>query len=602
MANPTTAKPTTRFAELLGTAATVGELMRCFDPMLASGNPRDVVGNVAGEPFCGNGGMGTGHPPALVPGAFTFNGLSDPVYRFTAGSTSIRYPSRGWAALALNRTFFLVFRPLATAGPTSRQIPIWGTGADNGFSGIGVSVSTAGVITLGRYASQAVTSSTVTLTSGKTYLVSMTRVTTTTALFNVYCYDDQAYLTPAGTGTTVAVTNEAAGSAPDAVLNPGVQSNGYDLSAFIGDVYTCGLSDATFDPATNGYFAALVADPCAAARGSYTSTGALAAGGVTMWDETTGAVTVHSNRPTLGAAGDQDRYQYRLHRGALSGFTPDATTRIGALQNSPVLTDATAAAGTSYWYKAEQTDGTTTVYSTTATTNHTQTSGRLSKGDFFFGVIADSRWTTPGANNPLVLAACLRAWGYRSGFWNMGLTGTSVYNSGTPANSWQPNTTQDPVNGQASTTLLANAMAAFAQALPAGAYVVSTIGVNDGPSLTTAAAFATRYGYVNAIVQAAGYKQVLVRPYLTMFTSETVTALVIQYVAQIAAMANGTTIFTAGTLNTELGETGIEVLARDVLHHSYLGFDGFAVAKGVHDGVLGGASGGGARGGLRLGL
>ncbi len=256
MANPTTAKPSTNFAEWLSTASTVGELSKCTVPMMASGGMRDVVGNILGEPWIGISGHGTGHPPALVLGAFTFNGLSDPVYRFTAGTTGVRFPNRGWSSLSNNRTTWAVFKPVYTAGPIARTVAVWGSGVDARFEGIGLSISTAGVITVGRYyGSSGFTSSTVTLTSGKTYLVSITVVSTTLNLINVYCYDDQAYVTPSGTGTSFAVTSSTVTALPDACINQGGTFDGYGGCGFYGDMHSCGLSDATYDPATNAYFA-----------------------------------------------------------------------------------------------------------------------------------------------------------------------------------------------------------------------------------------------------------------------------------------------------------------------------------------------------------
>ena len=387
MPNPTAAKPTGNFAEWLSTASTVGELTRCFSQMPSNGSMRDVVGNVLAEPHMGpvNGvtaaaSGGLGHPPAAVAGGFAppGSGISDVSWKFGAGTTGLRFPARGWSTLAYPHTFWAVIKPVYGPGPVQRVIPLMGNGADTFFHGVALQVTTAGVITVGRYYG-ANTASTATLTSGKWYLVAMTHVSSTSCLFNVYCYDDQAYVTPSGTGTSLTVTAPAASNS-DLLFNPYFNYDGYGNVAFIGEAHSLGVSDGTFDPAVNGYFAALVADPCAPARGTYTATGTLAAGGITSWDATTSAVTVQSNRPTLGAAGDQNRYQYRLHRSTTPSFTPGVGTQLGSLQSSPVLVDSTAAASTSYFYKVEQTDGASTVYSTTATANSTQASGRLTRG------------------------------------------------------------------------------------------------------------------------------------------------------------------------------------------------------------------------------
>ncbi len=559
--------------------------MRCMLPLMASGNPRDVVGGILAEPYHGFSGNGTGHPPALQASAFTFNSLTDPTYKVTAGSTVLRVPGRGWANNNFPRTVWMVVKPWANANTaTARSIYVWGSGNDTIPQQLGWTISTAGVITLFFARGIVQDSSSITLTSGKTYLIACTLTSATGRLWQVYSYDDQAYVTTQATGSSTTGSSIASvTSNADAYLNGMSVFDGYTTINPQCEVYACGLTTETMDPATNAYFAALVADPNVTARGTYTSTGTLAPAGICLWDTTTTSITVHSNRPTLGAAGDQNRYQYALHR-STSPWTADpvsSATRVTSLQASPVLVDTTAVANTQYYYCVEQYDGTSTVYSTSATTtNSKQVYAQLSKGDVNLVMLCDSRhrFTTN------YLAWALMADGYRVGIVNRSVSSTSMYTA-TAGSSWQPNTTQDAVNGQASTTLLANALAEASQAGFTKAFI--ELGANDGSGGNTSSTFNTKAGIFNTYLTGQGFTLWYGYPYPRKDSTLAVEDRIITYWPIIDALDNGTTIRTVGKNNAYvMMREDLNMQATDAIHPVFPATSGDAVARGLIDYVL----------------
>jgi hypothetical protein len=585
MPNPTIGKPVGPFTELVSTPGTIGELARCYVPLLANSPPRDVAGNVIGVPHSGTGGHGLGHAPELVPDAFAFNGHSDPALRFKVGSTAVKFPGRGFTATTVGRTMWAIFKPVYTQNKSmARRVIVAGSGHSDNFNGIGLMIwDNDTTINLGYFNISTVWQSGITITSGKTYAVSISNVSSNQWLLNAYCYDDDVYLTPSGTGTLFATGEPDTNPSAMASINPGPQFNGTSYPSFNGDVVAFGLSNGTFDPAINGYFAALIADPAVAARGVNAGGGALTAGGITNWDATTDHVVIHSNRPSGGTPAG---YQYRLHGSQTPSFVPGVGTRIGALQSSPVFTDITITADETRWYRVEQTDGTSTVYSTTATTNQTQVSGRRTRGDFFFGVISDSRWVALGNNPPRILASTLRSYGYRTGYVVCGEGATHIYRPAVAGLSWQPSTTgahSDLVNGQAGTSLLRQALDTF---LVSGVeWALSVLGVNDAGT-NPPSEIATRYDYIRDVIVSAGLKMLIVKPYLSMI-SEAATSDVVAYRAVMDAMADDVTTFTLGNLNVEHSESGLPALAHDFLHYDFDTMEGSAVAHDMIE-ILGG--------------
>jgi hypothetical protein len=589
MANPTTAKPTGNFAEWDSTAGTIGAAMRCFIAPLANGSVRDVVGNVVAEPFAGTytAQPAFAHPPATVANAFTFGGLSDSVIRFKCGTMPLKVTGRGFSGgQAYPRTFFAVFKPLSAPRDVAVNVGVVTTDSVGWPQGLGYQIGTNGSITIGDVLGISFGNSGITLTSGKTYAVAMTYTSATGRLMQVYCYDDQAYVTTQATGTTYTGPSLNNTTNSDCVI--GSCYTGYP---FYGDIYCGGLHDGTFDPATNTFFDDFMRDPYKPARGTYAGGGALTAGGIVGWDETTSVIVVVSNRP---AGGTPASYQFALHRSTTPGFTPSAGTRVVPLQSSPVLTDATAVAGTTYHYKVEQTDGTNTVYSTTASTNRQQVGRRLSKGDFLFGITGDSRWTGAYVDVTRV-AAFFRSQGFRVGYVNRSKGATFLTNIGA---GWQPNTTQDPVHGTAGTTLLANALSEFSQA--GVTHIICGLGINDS-SAVSASTFQTQYGYFANYVTSQGYKLVLEYPYLS---SQTTYSAVVTYQPAIDATVNGTTVL--GPCRSAFAISGrlIESDSADGLH---IKDDEIvlATAKDILDLVLApvtSSAGGGGGGRMGIGL
>lgn len=590
MSYPTSAKPTTNFVEQLTTAGQVGADMQCFCPMLANGAHRDIVGNIIAVPASGpvpvgsggGGGLsgGSGHPPAINPTGFNYSGVTDCTWKFGCGTAGISFKGRGWTSLVNNRSFGILCKPVSFVSGTAKTIPLLGNGRDGFFHGIGLSISTAGVITLGRYYGGSVTSSTVTLTSGHWVYITLTHVTSTSCLVNVYDFDAGAYLTPSGTGTTFSVTAPAVSNG-DAVLNPGVNFDALGNIGFIGEVHSFWLSNDTFDPAQNGYFAALLADPSGPARGSYTGTGTLTPGGITDWDSTTTTITVNSNRPTGGVAGDQDRYQYALYRSTFANFTPSPANQVVGWQASPQLIDTTAVPGVNYFYQVGQTDGTSTVYSGTSTTNYQQVGGRLSRGDIFVALMCDSRFSSSGFGGPGSLIRYWRALGFRCGVIDFGAGGTSVYNNGNNTLSWQPSTTgsfSDPVNGQAGTVLLANLLVGAQQCGNIN-IIYSNLGVNDDPN--SPATWITRYGYIKTQVLAAGFKLILEAPYLYLATTPANQWIIQQFQTLIANMDNGSTVRVVHPASNEFAFVGMAALSEDGLHMNDAGITGIAAARAI---------------------
>lgn len=581
MANPTTAKPTN--PEWVNTASTVGELMQFFVSFSANGQVRDIVSNTLGIPLANSVGQGSGHTPILVPAAFTFNSLSDPVSRIGPGTMEVRFPGRGFGnSVTYPIGFLAVFKPFGnrwSASASPRTCCLIGSGRDGGGYSLGYQIGTgAGAITLGFIRQSNFHSSGITLTSGKTYLVGLTLTSTTGRLWNVYCYDDQSYVTNSSTGTSTTDSALSLESQNDAAFNHQINWNGHINPDPICDVHCIGIHTGTFDPATNGYFAALLADPCVAARGTYAGGGALVAGNCCLWDTTTTAISVLSNRPTGGTPAS---YQYALHRSTSpwAAAPVSSATRIVSLQSSPLLSDTTASAGQTYWYVVEQYDGTSTVYSTAAAVLPQQVSGRLSKGDVMLGVIGDSRQST---TVPGVIAQCLCARGYRAGAVCRGVSGASLYSVSGGAVSWQPNTTQDPVNGQSGTTLLSDALANFAAA--GVTTLVIDLGANDADlGSNSAATFGTKLTILVNYLLSQSYTIYLVYPYQKGDTlGLTSNNLIPAYQSQISALVNGTTVKLADTSDYDLSVSrDIFGFSVDGLHFYYAPWNGLAIANGI---------------------
>jgi hypothetical protein len=579
MANPTTAKPAGPFTEKVNTVSTVGELMKCQVPLLANSSFYCPFLGVLAEPEMSRVGGGTGHAPILDSTGFTGGGLTDPCYKFGVGTLGLRVAGAGWTGTPTNpRTIWCVIKPLAGNRVFQRTNSVLFVGDEASIAyGIGLRISTAGVITLGSMV-PAFTTSGLTLASGKWYLIALTYTSTTGRLWNVYNFTDQAYVSTQATGTSS--TDGAAYSVALAVnhlvFNPRhLLDTINNDDGFTGSLYTFGSHTGTFDPAQNSYFAALVTDPMVAVRGALTGGGTLLSGGVTKFGE-----YIHCNRPTGGVQGS---YAFELYGPGDSGFTPAAGTLIAPAQSSPVF--SLPASTTNGFYKAGNYDGTSRVYSTTALAGKTQTPANSSKGDFFFGLAADSRYATSGVGAAISLMHHLRVKRFRCGVYNGAKGGTFVY-SATASLSWQPNTTQDPVNGQASTTLLEDLLTACSQAGNV-THIAIALGIND---ILNSASAATTFAKLQIIVNylvSQSYKVVLVDPYLSTSGTEAQTAALIAYWALLPTLANGTTILYPTTNYCKnLSFSGMEAMSTDYLHYNFSNLEGMAQGMDIVEGIL----------------
>jgi hypothetical protein len=541
MPNPTSGPPSGAFAEWLSTGGTVGEKMQAAIVPLVDGPLRDVVGSVIAIPFIGSVRNGLAHPSGVQSGLFSAGSITAPALRVRHGDPAYYIPGRGLASTAVPRTFFAVFKPRAGILPAARLTHVFGCNETNATTGICYNTTTAGVIQLVEcYGTGSQASTGVTLANDKWYAVAITYNSGTSRLVQVYNLTDQAYVTTEATGATYTGLNPSHGTV-SVTINAFCVGN-FDLAA------AC-LYNGTMDPATNGHFATLVADPWAAMRGTYAGGGTMTGTSMVSYDQTTTTVYFHANRP---AAGTPAGYQYRLHRSTTTpNFTPSGGTALGSLQSSPLLSDATLAAGTTGFYKLEQTDGTTTTYTAEPLM------ARLSRGDFDFLLIGDSR----GGWGP-TFAQILYTSGYRSREVSMNLGGSSVYNS-TASTSWQPNTTQDPTNGQSGTTLLANALAEADRAGISAANVMFDLGTNDVGQSTSLASFQTYVGRVWA--QLGGFARVFITgPFQRAGGSSQ--ALTKSYNDWLATQANGTTRFYTSLVNDAITTYGLDMLSGDGLH------------------------------------
>lgn len=540
MPNPTIGPPSGAFAEWLNTGGTVGELMQAAICPLVGGPLRDVVGNAIAIPFVGASLAGLAHPSGVQAGLFDAGGITAPALRIRHRDPAYYIPGRGLATTAVPRTFFAVFKPRAGALPAARLTHVFGCNETNATTGICYNTTTAGVIQLVECfgANQAATG--VTLTTDKWYAVAITYNSGTSRVVQVYNLTDQAYVTTEATGATYTGLNPSHGVVSISI-NAFCTGN-FDLAA------AC-LYNGTMDPATNSHFATLVADPWAAMRGTYSGGGTMTGTSMVAYDQTTTTVYFHANRP---ASGTPAGYQYRLHRSTTTpNFTPSGGTALGSLQSSPLLSDATLAVGIEGYYKLEQTDGTTTTYTAEPLV------ARRSKGDFDFLLIGDSR----GGWGP-AFAQILFGAGYRVREVSMNLGGSSVYNP-TASTSWQPNTTQDPTNGQASTVLLANALAEADRAGVSTANLMFDLGTNDVGQSTSLASYQTYIGRVWA--QLTGFARMFITGPFTR-SGGAYMALTKSYNDWLATQANGTTRYYTSRVVDAVATYGLDMLSGDGLH------------------------------------
>jgi hypothetical protein len=564
MANPTTAKPSTVFSEHVSTGGTVGELMRAQVAFLLNGPPRDCVEDRLCEPFIGRLSHGAGSPPQITASWTSGDVTNDACAIFKAGTASLRLFARGFSGTP-TYPFTMGCVVEINQGPTNtaKVVSLCCVGSDTS-NGIGYQVATDGTITFGGVQGATFVTAGVTLTSGRKYLIATTYTSSTGRTVNIYDYTAQSAIATNTTFTDTAYNTAA--TRPDFNFNPGLLYTTLGIGAFIGKCYTYFLHTGTMNTGTNGYFNALVADPIIACRGTTAGGGTMtAAGGITEWDATSSSITIAANRPTGGVFAS---WSWRLHRSLTPSFTPDSTTAVTGYQSSPILVDTTAQPNANYWYKVEFYDGTTTLYSTTATRNRSQVAARTSRGVYLCGLMADSRYHSQ-SNSPVRFLQAVRSLGWRVGMVNEALSSSALYHA-TASLSWQPTALQ------AGTTLLTNFVTACNNAGVTRALIV--LGINDA-----ARTGAVSIAYLQNIIDhlhANGITNVdILKPALSTITSEANTLNTHDYRTLLDALDNGTTIRVFGDQLLAMNhETGLGPRTTDYLHEADTTYEGIGAA------------------------
>jgi hypothetical protein len=417
-----------------------------------------------------------------------------------------------------------------------------GVTGESNPNGLAVSISTAGVITLGLYRSQVFFSSGITLTVDTWYAIAVTIAGASglgSRLFMVYDYTAQG-LTEAGAALTDA-TAYAAGTIGHAQINgwPGAAATYLDpaTNPFYGDIACFGLFAETWDSTANDHFAQFYADPWALSRGAaYSSANAdtPTAGSITAIGTAAG-IQLSASRPATGTTG----YTYQWYRATTSGFTPGVGNALsGATSTTLNHLDTTAVAGTPSFYKLIASDSQDPPKSVT----YAQTQGVRTFIDRYLGLIGDSLLVSRVARH---VARYFRAKNCRVGIINRAKGGTSTYNA-TVGDSWQASARQ------ASTTLFDRALIAFIAAGVQDVFV--QLGTNDLVSGRSANDYA---GYISNIITdllAGGISRVIIgAPPILYGTSvtEATQELARTYGAALAALDNGTTIRYAGNRTFE---------------------------------------------------
>lgn len=575
-AYPTTAKPTATFNAWDNSG--FGALLRCQWIGNAT-DFRDPVGNVLWEDHVPRiGGCGLGYPAQNLAEWSAGDVVNDYCLRFTAGSHAKRSPSRGWAdaVTASVRSIACVFEPWVEAGVTNRTCPVYSNGIDNTI-GYGIAVQVAasnGAITLGSHVGGTFNSSGITLARDKKYVVILTYTSGTGRAWQVYNWTDQVWVTVNGTPTTSTDSGTPSVSTlPDAVINACTSYDGVSVDAFVGRVYTAFHYDGDLRASTNGtiqgYVDALVADPMNAVRGAIASGGALVAAGITAGKNSPTLQGLISSRPTGGAS---TAYQFRWHRSTTPlPPSPDASTLITAFSSSPTHDDTTRAPGVRYYYKCEQTDGTSTVFSTTAASNSTQLVSLARRGECFFAIAGDSRTTTSTYN--VTMQQAFASLGIAVGIINGGQSSTLI-KSGTASASWQPPLTADPA-GQSGTTLLPKAVARAVRSGVTTFYI--EIGINDLATADSIATVGANLAVITNYLIGLGYTCILGIPFMRTDAEQT-TADVESWTAYLRTLDNGTTIKVVRGQSLDASCYTHDANIKDKIHYNNAGSDGIATA------------------------
>lgn len=555
MANPTTAKPSV--AELDSSHPSYATVRCCVPIVAGEVIPRDIAGNVMGEPFAGYAYMQLGELPELQATGFNVSGLAEPAYNVRVGDSGFLFQGRGYTTAVYPRTIKVVVyidEPACAANGGARLVCFGGPQSNYYFHGPAISVATDGTSTFGLYRAQAFFSSGLTLTAGWHCLaITITAASGTgSRLFFDYNYTTQTAQTSGAdlndsSGITIGTYN-------DACLNNGVGTalwnGGPTDTPFFGKIAYFEINDESFDPAVNpGRWQAFYEDPWAIARGTYTPSGSLTAGSVSAYSLPAG-VRLAATRPSGGTA----PYTIQWHRATVSGFTPGEGNALAGATSHQFL-DTTAERGTTYWYKAIWTDSA----GTPATVTSAQVFGNPIVATRRIGLIGSS--SMAGQRFGRHLARGLRALGVYAGIANWARGGTFAYYGTDASLSWQPS------DKQPGTTLLSAAMTAFTHAGVQDVFL--QLGANDIQEGYSAESYATYIGNIVDALVAAGFRVLissLTHVSKVEYYSEAKWDLVRQYQAVWQALDNGSTVIYLGNKNWQITSAMKRETHNDGLH------------------------------------
>jgi hypothetical protein len=167
--------------------------------------------------------------------------------------------------------------------------------------------------------------------------------------------------------------------------------------------------------------------------------------------------------------------------------------------------------------------------------------------------------------------------GLRAGVRNCGLSSSRIKHASDASLSWQPNTTQDPTNGQASTVLLENLLAWCA--LDGITTIVSASGVTDA-SVDDVATILANYQVILDYLVSEGFTTILVRPYQSLVAEAR--ALVLHELnTALSTLADGATVRVARSGNYNLWCSTAQSNQVDQIHPGFAELEGIAAAQAV---------------------
>lgn len=570
------ARPTT--PEINTSEANFGSTVRAFVAFSeGSGLPvANFTGavNIPGSPTdCYSGGA-TG----ILPAWDDDNIAGGPAMRWIHGSRGFRFHDAGWKTANMPATGVIacVFKAKWPVLPstTTKSAIICGNGGDATCFGPGVQIVSAGTQSFGffRAGGMVFPTSALTLTAERTYIAAV-EFTSTARKYYLYDYTSKA-LVSAAAGQSGSADSALGSDATygDLMLNAlTVFTNPYN--PFIGELSAVMFDGQAWD-ATK--FAAFVADPWSVVRGSYApGAGALVAGQFEAWGDHE-QIHYAGSRPTSGASAGV--YTHQVQRAFQSDFSDvanitGATALVGSIAN--------LAQSKTYYLRCQSTDGTTTVTTTGIKINGTATanpSARRQRGYHHVAFIGDSIVENTG---PFHMARLLVGKQWRCAVLNRAKASSAAYHA-TTSLSWQPDTTLDPINGQAGTVLLSQFIS---QCTAEGITKVHIqLGTNDATIGTTAAQYKIYMGYICTTLLANGIEQIILEQPIDRYDVATYRSLLDTYRPKLQELSNGGTILFSVDANMEYFEGDREALIEALHPKVNGGYESMGINWGI--GVL----------------